>query len=238
MKDGGNSASSRSTGSTAACSTTTPRCRSSSAEIDAAARSRPPRLVRDRPLDLRHAVRARPRPGQAQPARRPLHRPRQDHEDRRPGDHRPADAEWEDASGRNRGRCSPTQEAAEVGQRANHAPTRRPSSSSPAFLDRLRGRPRARPGLRLRQFPLPRPAGAEGPGAPRQPRGRGAGLTPRLPRVGPEAVRGIEINPYAAELARVSVWIGEISGCRATASSLPQPDPAARSTPSNAATPC
>lgn len=31
-----------------------------------------------------------------------------------------------------------------------------------------------------------------------------------LPRVGPECVRGIEINPYAAELARVSIWIGEI----------------------------
>jgi len=29
-------------------------------------------------------------------------------------------------------------------------------------------------------------------------------------RVGPEAVRGIEINPYAAELARVTIWIGEL----------------------------
>lgn len=29
-------------------------------------------------------------------------------------------------------------------------------------------------------------------------------------RVGPEAVMGIEINPYAAELARVTIWIGEI----------------------------
>lgn len=35
-----------------------------------------------------------------------------------------------------------------------------------------------------------------------------------LPRakqaVGPAAVRGIEVNPYAAELARVTVWIGEL----------------------------
>jgi hypothetical protein len=31
-----------------------------------------------------------------------------------------------------------------------------------------------------------------------------------FPQVGPEAVLGIEINPYAAELARVSIWIGEI----------------------------
>ena len=36
------------------------------------------------------------------------------------------------------------------------------------------------------------------------------GVDRALPRVGPEAVRGIEINPYAAELARVSIWIGEI----------------------------
>ncbi|MGF7206715.1 type II restriction/modification system DNA methylase subunit YeeA [Skermanella aerolata] len=36
------------------------------------------------------------------------------------------------------------------------------------------------------------------------------GFTRQFPAVGPEAVRGIEINTYAAELARVSVWIGEI----------------------------
>jgi hypothetical protein len=32
----------------------------------------------------------------------------------------------------------------------------------------------------------------------------------QLPQVGPEAVLGIEINAYAAELARVTIWIGEI----------------------------
>jgi hypothetical protein len=31
-----------------------------------------------------------------------------------------------------------------------------------------------------------------------------------FPQVGPQAVLGIELNPYAAELARVVVWIGEI----------------------------
>jgi type II restriction/modification system DNA methylase subunit YeeA len=36
------------------------------------------------------------------------------------------------------------------------------------------------------------------------------GLPRPFPRVGPEAVQGIELNPYAAELARVTVWIGEI----------------------------
>ena len=32
----------------------------------------------------------------------------------------------------------------------------------------------------------------------------------QFPTVGPEAVMGIELNAYAAELARVTVWIGEI----------------------------
>jgi type II restriction/modification system DNA methylase subunit YeeA len=31
-----------------------------------------------------------------------------------------------------------------------------------------------------------------------------------MPEIGPENIYGIEINPYAAELARVSIWIGEI----------------------------
>lgn len=41
------------------------------------------------------------------------------------------------------------------------------------------------------------------------------GLPRGFPRVGPESVKGIEINPYAAELARVSIWIGEIQWMRA-----------------------
>ena len=36
------------------------------------------------------------------------------------------------------------------------------------------------------------------------------GLDPRLPLVGPEILRGIEINPLAAELARTTIWIGDI----------------------------
>lgn len=39
---------------------------------------------------------------------------------------------------------------------------------------------------------------------------RALGLPADDQRVGPEAVLGIEINPYAAELARVTVWIGEL----------------------------
>lgn len=40
------------------------------------------------------------------------------------------------------------------------------------------------------------------------------GLLPRVAEVGPEAVLGIELNPYAAELARVSAWIGHIQWAR------------------------
>ena len=40
------------------------------------------------------------------------------------------------------------------------------------------------------------------------------GLARGFPAVGPTNVKGIEINAYAAELARVSVWIGEIQWMR------------------------
>lgn len=40
------------------------------------------------------------------------------------------------------------------------------------------------------------------------------GFPPTFPAIGPEALLGIEINSYAAELARVSVWIGEIQWMR------------------------
>ena len=40
------------------------------------------------------------------------------------------------------------------------------------------------------------------------------GLERVIPAVGPANVKGIEINAYAAELARISVWIGEIQWMR------------------------
>jgi type II restriction/modification system DNA methylase subunit YeeA len=36
------------------------------------------------------------------------------------------------------------------------------------------------------------------------------GLPIQFPRVGPDAVLGVEVNPYASELARVTIWIGEL----------------------------
>jgi type II restriction/modification system DNA methylase subunit YeeA len=40
------------------------------------------------------------------------------------------------------------------------------------------------------------------------------GLKHRIVRCGPQNVKGIEINPYAAELARTSIWIGNIQWLR------------------------
>ncbi len=40
------------------------------------------------------------------------------------------------------------------------------------------------------------------------------GFERAFPEIGPANVKGIEINPYAAELARVSVWVGEIQWMR------------------------
>ena len=40
------------------------------------------------------------------------------------------------------------------------------------------------------------------------------GIQRAFPVIGPANVKGIEINPYAAELARVAVWIGEIQWMR------------------------
>ncbi len=43
-----------------------------------------------------------------------------------------------------------------------------------------------------------------------------------VPGVGPEAVMGIELNPYAAELARVSVWIGYLQWLQEHGYALPK----------------
>ncbi len=54
------------------------------------------------------------------------------------------------------------------------------------------------------------------------------GLQREFPQVGPEAVLGLEVNPYAAELARVSVWIGHIQWARRHGFPAPS-DPVLRS---------
>ncbi len=54
------------------------------------------------------------------------------------------------------------------------------------------------------------------------------GLQREFPQVGPEAMLGLEVNPYAAELARVSVWIGHIQWARRHGFPAPS-DPVLRS---------
>ncbi|OYW89409.1 MAG: hypothetical protein B7Z22_00300 [Hyphomonas sp. 32-62-5] len=50
------------------------------------------------------------------------------------------------------------------------------------------------------------------------------GMQRELPGVGPENVKGIEINPFAAELARVTIWIGWLQWMRRNGlMSLPEP---------------
>jgi type II restriction/modification system DNA methylase subunit YeeA len=50
------------------------------------------------------------------------------------------------------------------------------------------------------------------------------GLQPRAPVVGPEIVHGLEINPLAAELARTTIWIGDIQwGIRNGIYARPEP---------------
>ena len=83
-----------------------------------------------------------------------------------------------------------------------------------AFLNRLRVFTVLDPALRLWELPLSRPAGAQGSGASGAARGGSVGLQRAFPDIGPANVKGLEINPYAAELARVSVWIGEIQWMR------------------------
>ena len=50
------------------------------------------------------------------------------------------------------------------------------------------------------------------------------GFERTFPEIGPANVKGLEINPYAAELARVSVWIGEIQWMRRNGFNV-SPDP-------------
>ena len=48
------------------------------------------------------------------------------------------------------------------------------------------------------------------------------GFQREFPRVGPENVLGLEVNPYAAELARVTAWIGEIQWMRRNGFDVPR----------------
>ena len=64
------------------------------------------------------------------------------------------------------------------------------------------------------------------------------GLGMAVPRVGPEILHGIEINPFAAELARTTIWIGDIQWRVKKRFTTIRARSCASSTRSNAATRC
>ncbi|MCA3423065.1 MAG: class I SAM-dependent DNA methyltransferase [Roseomonas sp.] len=118
-------------------------------------------------------------------------------------------------------------EAAATNTRAKNKAAAEASAAYKVFLDRLRGfrvlDPACGSGnflylalLALKDLEVRASVEAEALGLPRE-----------FPQVGPEAVCGIEINPYAAELARVSVWIGHIQWARRNGLPLPS-DPVLR----------
>ena len=141
-----------------------------------------------------------------------------------PGHRSAATAEWEAA----RTIIAEAMEKYEAGGEGGSGPHKTRAGRLAAVHRTPEGVSGARPCLRLRQFPLPRAAGAQGLGAPRQPRGRALGLQRAvIIESSPANVLGIEINSYAAELARVTVWIGEIQWMLSTATDFSAADPGA-----------
>ena len=135
-----------------------------------------PRLVGDRPVDPRDAVRARARPGQARAARGALHGPREDPAARRSSGG-PAAARRV-GSGEDGGRSrAGTRGSRPVARRADEAAQRR-RASVPDVPDPAAGVHGTRSGVRLRELPLPGAAGAQGPQASGADRGRSG---PRVP---------------------------------------------------------
>ena len=172
-----------------------------------------PRLVGNRPVDSRHSVRARTRSRQARPTRRTLHRPRQDHADRRAG----GDPSLARPSGRRRRpRSSAELERAEAA-RSPAARTKRRNEAERryrAFLNRLRAFTVLDPACGSGNFLYLALQALKDLEHRVQFEAEALGFPRAFPEIGPANVKGIEINPYAAELARVSVWIGEIQWMR------------------------
>ena len=164
--------------------------------------------VGDRPVDPRDAVRAWPRPGQARAAGGALHGPREDPAAGRAG----PGPEWE----RERAAVAAELECAEAA-RSRAARMKRRNEAERRYRTFL---------TRLREFTVLDPACGSGNFLYLalqalknlehrvQIEAETLGFERTFPEIGPANVRGIEVNPYAAELARVSVWIGEIQWMR------------------------
>ena len=172
-----------------------------------------PRLVGDRSVDPWHAVRARARSREARTTRRALHRPRQDHADRRAGGDAPVAGQVGRGEGRDR-------RPPWTDRKPPSRPARGPDSARPpkgSYEPSSTG---------WRAFTVLDPACGSGNFLYLalhalkdlehrvQLEAEALGFQRAFPDIGPANVKGIEINPYAAELARVSVWIGEIQWMR------------------------
>ena len=173
------------------------------------------RLGQRRAGHLRHPLRALPRPGQARPARRPLHRPRRHRAGGRAG--------GDDAAAPALGRGPRAEALTARGKRPADARASADARRGDAAANRAAG-------VRRRALRLPGGAGAvrvldpacgsgnflyvalaglhgPGKGGHRLRRGeRAAGDATR--GCGPAQLAGLEINEYARELAQVVVWIG------------------------------
>ncbi len=208
-----------STGSTAVCSTTTSALPLSRPRDRAVARRRQHGLVGDRPLDHGHAVRARPRPGQAQPARCPYTDGDKIMKIIEPVIKRQLEAEWAETKGKIEALLARSAQSAACGVRT----TAREDGEKlyKGFLERLRSFRVLDPACGSGNFlylalqtlkNLEHRVGIEL-----------EALESRASRasVGPEQLLGIEINPYAAELAASRSGSARSSGCSATASASP-----------------
>ena len=161
------------------------------------------RLVGDRPVHPGDAVRARARPGQALAARRALHRPRQDHADYRARD-RPSPAR---RMGGEKAGIAATLERAEAARSGDAARTQqrriRRTALLRAFLERLRQFTALDPACGSGNFLYLALHALKDIEHRVQLEAEAMGLQRAFPAVGPANVRGIEVNAYAAELARV-----------------------------------
>ena len=181
-------------------------------------RRRKPRLEPDRPDDFRHFVRALSRSRKARADRRTLHRPRKDHDDRRAGRaptpaRRVGDGKSEDrgdhgARPRSLRRKRPGSEA-RSGKRFDTARAKAEIERD-AFVDRLCALRILDPACGSGNFLYLALQGVKDIEWRAILDCEALGLGMAVPRVGPEILHGVEINPFAAELARTTIWIGDI----------------------------
>ncbi|MBV9734812.1 MAG: class I SAM-dependent DNA methyltransferase [Acidisphaera sp.] len=117
--------------------------------------------------------------------------------------------------------------AARPGSRAKRATTDRAETLFRGFLDRLRAYRVLDPACGSGNFLYLALLALKDLEHQAMVEAEALGLQREFPQVGPEAVLGLEVNPYAAELARVSVWIGHIQWARRHGFSAPS-DPVLR----------